>query len=135
MPASGPAAVLVLRGVGVTDGVRTAFVEDMSTRQITRHRQGDSLAGGRLGSVSIDQLTFESGSMLTTVRPGQNLFGQSVAVPTTPTSQPAGNPAGKPQPGGQPSAPPVAAEQIFAAPNQTGMTLFLGGSTSSDASP
>jgi hypothetical protein len=90
--ANGAGATLVLRGVGVRDGVRVAYIEDIQAKKISRHQEGEMLAGGRIGALTIDEMTLLTGAAAVQVRPGCNLLGQPVAAPTPPATQP--SPAG-----------------------------------------
>lgn len=111
--ANGAGATLVLRGVGVRDGVRVAYIEDIQAKKISRHQEGETLAGGRIGALTIDEMTLLTGAAAVQVRPGCNLLGQPVAAPTPPATQPspAGGDAGpRRSPGPPPQQPQPATD-------------------------
>jgi len=104
-------ATMVFRGVGVSDNKRSAYIEDMTSRRITRHHEGESIGGGRITSLNLDEMVCLAGGQTKHILPGQNLLGQAVAPPPPPASQPAqpnqpGGPPGGPGRQGRPQLPP-----------------------------
>jgi hypothetical protein len=65
----------------------TAFLQDMSTKQVVQLAAGDAVAHGRIKTVDLDSIEYESTGKSLRVQVGQNLMGQ--VVPPTPTSKPA----------------------------------------------
>lgn len=91
----GPEAGLVFRGaVDEVDHV-TAFVEDTASKRVMELAAGAMLASGKIKSVDLDTLVYESPAGSKRIQVGQNLDGQ--VVPPTPAAKPAGP---QPQPGG-----------------------------------
>ena len=93
----------VFKGVMQSDDRFTAFLQDMSTKQVVQLAAGDAVAHGRIKTVDLDSIEYETTGKSLRVEVGQNLMGQ--VVPPTPTSQPAAPPpsgdaaqAGPPEP-------------------------------------
>jgi hypothetical protein len=107
--AGGPGANFVLKGVVEADGQFTAFIEDKSGKRVTSVASGGAIAVGRIKSINLDAIEYESAGNARRIEVGQNLNGE--VVPPTPTTKPA---AGPPPPGtpgapgapGQPGGPP-----------------------------
>jgi hypothetical protein len=80
----------VLRGVLLQEGRFTAFLEDVSARTLRKLRAGDTVARGRLESVSFDGLAYEADGVSTHVHIGQDLSGKAAPPPATSPAAPAG---------------------------------------------
>jgi hypothetical protein len=115
--ASGPDASFVLRGIAQIDDHFTAIFEDAGGKNAIQACVGDALAAGRVKSIDLDQVEYESAGHSQQIAVGQNLRGEVVAP--IPTSQPAAPPGNGPNdnpgngpdaasPDGQPPQPPHA---------------------------
>ena len=108
--AGGPEAGFVFRGVVEIGGQFVAFVEERGSKRVTQLAVGAALARGKVKSVTLDAMEYESAGASKRIEVGQDLNGTMVP-PTPPTSKPA-VPGGPPQPGvppgqpGQPGGPP-----------------------------
>jgi hypothetical protein len=103
--AGGPGANFVLKGVVEADGQFTAFIEDKSGKRVTSVASGGAIAVGRIKSINLDAIEYESAGNARRIEVGQNLNGE--VVPPTPTTKPAaGPPPGTPGAPGQPGGPP-----------------------------
>jgi hypothetical protein len=116
----GTEATLALRGLTQSDGRFSAFVEDMASGGVRRFNQGDAIAAGRIGGITLNSMTYESGGKIYQIAVGQNLGGSEVPSPTTaPTSAPTahdGNPAGPGRAPGPAQGPPAGPGPETAAP-------------------
>jgi hypothetical protein len=84
---------LVLRGVGMQDELRIAFVEDTRSGQSYRVAAGKSLGGGVIRSVSLDGVEYVLNGASRTVNIGETLTGVpagSVASSSQPATAGAG---------------------------------------------
>jgi hypothetical protein len=82
---------LVLTGVVVQETQCIAFFEDSASGDTTGAVAGQALAKGRVRSVCLDGVEYESGGVCRKIAIGQSLDGQSVSFDRTPTaSAPAG---------------------------------------------
>jgi hypothetical protein len=106
--AGGPGANFVLKGVVEADGLFTAFIEDKSGKRVTSVASGGAIAVGRIKSINLDAIEYESAGNARRIEVGQNLNGE--VVPPTPTTKPAAGPPpgapGVPGAPGQPGGPP-----------------------------
>ena len=75
-PAPDPESYVVLKGIVQQDGEFIAFLEDTQSGQIRRVRQGDSVVRGRIKSLTLDSIEYESGDRTVTVTMGLNLQGR-----------------------------------------------------------
>jgi hypothetical protein len=94
----GPEAVLVFRGAVDAADHFTAFIEDTNLKRVMELAPGAVIGRGRIKSIDLDSVVYESAGSSRRIEVGQNLDGQ--VVPPTPTSKPAG-----PQPPGGPASP------------------------------
>lgn len=103
-PGGGPEANLGLRGVLVQDGQFTALIEDLASKSAQRLKAGDPLGPGRIATITLDGIGYESGGRTTQVAIGQNLLGAALPPPPSPPP-PAPPPGGQPGQPGQPGGP------------------------------
>jgi hypothetical protein len=99
---SGPRRVeetFVLTGIALQEGRHVAFIENSGTRATQRLLPGEAVAGGKVISVELDSLEFESKGRRFRVAIGRNLLGD-VFVAETPTAT---------SPGADPSSAPTSA--------------------------
>ena len=114
-PAS-PEATFGLRGVGLLDGKFIAMVENIAAKGVQQLKEGDSVAFGKVKSITLDGMVYEANGKSTPVAIGQNLLGAALPPlppPPPPPAQPQEQPGqpgppGQPQPG-QPGGPPPGA--------------------------
>jgi hypothetical protein len=102
----GPETGFVFRGVVENGGKFTAFIEDRNAKRTTLLAVGESVARGKVKSVTLDAMEYEAAGSAKRIEVGQDLNGV-VVPPTPPASKPA-PPGGPPQPGGpsgQPGGP------------------------------
>ena len=97
----GPEAGLVFRGAVDEADHFTAFIEDTNGKRVMELAPGAPVGRGRIKSIDLDSIVYESGGASKRIEVGQNLEGQ--VVPPTPTSKPAGP---QPLPGPQGPMPP-----------------------------
>lgn len=97
-----PEATIALRGIVFDDNNFVLFLEDTAAHHTMQLRPGDSLAGGKIGRISLDEFGYEADGTITQVRVGQNLLGATLP-PTIVTP-----PATAPSPGGPQGGPPEA---------------------------
>ncbi len=90
---------IVFKGVMQTDDHFVAFLEDAATKQVIQANTGDAISHGKIKSVDLDSMEYESTGKSLRVQVGQNLMGQVPAPP------PAPKPAGPPGDGAPPGAP------------------------------
>lgn len=108
--AAGPDGQIALRGVVLEDNSQySAFLEDTAGHHTMRVRPGDSVGMGRVKTINLDSLVFETPLRTTHVQVGQNLLGAPLPAaapqPAGPGG-PAGPPPGGPPPGAMPNLPP-----------------------------
>jgi hypothetical protein len=73
---SGPENSLIFNGVTLTESTAVAFIEDTSTNKVTIVKPGDLIARGKIISINLDSLDYQSeGGKTTRVMVGQNLAG------------------------------------------------------------
>lgn len=70
---------LVLRGVGVQEDGRVAFLEDTRSGQVLRVAAGQSIGPGTVLSVSLDGLQLQAGEAVRTIAIGESLSGRAAA--------------------------------------------------------
>jgi hypothetical protein len=104
----GPEAALVFRGAVDESDHFTAFIEDINVKRVMELPSGAPVGRGRIKSIDLDSIVYESGGASRRIEVGQNLEGQ--VVPPTPTSKPAGpqpplGPQGPMPPGQGPPGP------------------------------
>jgi hypothetical protein len=98
----GPETLFVLKGVIGAEGDFTAFVEDTTAKRVVELGPGAPLGPGRIKSIDVDAIEYESAGTSRRIEVGQDLAGH--VAPPTPTSKPAGP---QPPPGdGPPPGPP-----------------------------
>jgi hypothetical protein len=105
--AAGPDGHIALRGVVLEDNSQySAFLEDTAGNHTMRVRPGDSVGMGRVKTINLDSLVFETPLRTTHVQVGQNLLGAPLpAAPAQPAGPP-GPPPGGPPPGAAANLPP-----------------------------
>ncbi len=83
-------ASLVFKGAVEAGSEFTGFIEDMASHRVSEVRPGAPLASGRVVSIDLDSLTYETGGSTRRIAGGQNLLGQIVRAPpqTRPSSPP-----------------------------------------------
>jgi hypothetical protein len=108
--ASGPETSLAFKGVADTGGQFTAFIEDLSSKTVSKLAVGDALAQGSIKSINLDAIEYEVGGVSRRIEVGQNLRGE-VVPPTPPATKPSGEPATAPAPGPPDGQPGSAAPQ------------------------
>ena len=74
-PAPDPESYVVLKGIVQQDGEFIAFLEDTQSGQIRRVREGDSVVRGKIKTLTLDSIEYESGDRTVTVTMGLNLQG------------------------------------------------------------
>jgi hypothetical protein len=72
-----PQDVIVFTGVMVLDGDFVAYLENRQSGEGLAVHEGDALAGGKVSEISLDSLTYVSGSATRELQIGQNLSGQA----------------------------------------------------------
>jgi hypothetical protein len=111
----GPEAGYVLKGVVQAPGGFVAFVEEVAAKQVRQLAAGDVLARGKIKSINIETIEYETDGVAHRIEVGQDLNGQTPPPPpTAPAAAPqpgadAGaspGPPGSPQPGGSPPGRP-----------------------------
>ena len=106
----GTEATLVFRGVTLTDGSYSAYIEDITGGGVRRFSRGEEIAAGRIAGISLNGMDYESGPFdglgagpkMTRIVLGQNLAGANAPPPPPPTTAPASAP---PPPDGNPRGP------------------------------
>jgi|HubBroStandDraft_1064217.scaffolds.fasta_scaffold80797_1 hypothetical protein len=90
LPPSGPTAIqLVLTGVSLSDYGKLAFLEDQSTYTVTRVQVGDTIAMGKILSITLNSLDYRDASgRIIRVEVGYNLAGGDVWGVSASTSSP-----------------------------------------------
>lgn len=84
-PAAPPARVLtpeqsnVFRGVLCPDEEYVAFIENVSSGQVTVLRTGDDVARGKIVGITLDSLAYAAAGKVHDIRLGQNLAGETVS--------------------------------------------------------
>lgn len=68
-------ADIVLMGIVEKDGVASAFLEDRKAGKPLVAKAGDTLAGGKVGSISVDAMEFTLGEKTVKITLGNNLQG------------------------------------------------------------
>ncbi len=104
----GPEATFVFKGAVQAGELFTAFVEDLSSRQVKQLTIGDSLARGRIKSIDLDSIEYEVSGNSRQIALGQNFNGEVVpptsqptqAAPTAAPASPDGMPPGMALPPG-----------------------------------
>lgn len=82
-----PEASLALRGVGVQDGLATAFVEDTAAHKSEFLHLGDSIAKGRVTGIRLlEGIDYTAGTHVQHVHIGETLKG--TPAPGAPTTSP-----------------------------------------------
>jgi hypothetical protein len=115
----GPEAGFVFKGVVQADDAFTAFIEDVTAKQILQLGIGQAVARGRIKSIDLDSLEYEIPGDVRQIQVGQNLDGLTPPPPATAPSAPPprkGAPRGGPpmnmpngpEMQGAPNAPPTA---------------------------
>jgi len=100
--AGGPEAQFVLKGAVQGGGRFMAFLEEKGTKRVQQVNVGDSIARGKVKSITLDAIEYEAGGAAKRIEVGQDLNGQ-VAPPTPPpASKPSGGAQPPPGPGGVP---------------------------------
>jgi hypothetical protein len=69
-----------LRGITRQSDGYISFIEDSRTAALTRSRQGDSIAGGRITGINMDCISYENGGKTLKVEIGMNLEGLVVSA-------------------------------------------------------
>jgi hypothetical protein len=107
--AGGPETNYVFRGAVQTGSAITAFFEEGSSEKVIQMMAGNSIASGRIKSIDLDAIEYESGGVSRRIEIGQNLKGQAAQppAPTTAPSAPAPPGAGPP-----PNLPPGVQAQM-----------------------
>ena len=90
----GPEATFIFRGAVQTGSSIIAFIEDSNAKNVVQMAAGQSLARGRIKSIDLDAIEYESAGNTRRIEAGQNLNGEAVQPPptTAPSPSPAGNP-------------------------------------------
>lgn len=68
-------ADIVLTGIVDRDGVASAFLEDRKAGKTITAKPGDSLAGGKVGGISVNAMEFVAGEKTLKIAIGSNLQG------------------------------------------------------------
>ncbi|MDB5291582.1 MAG: hypothetical protein JWL69_2823 [Phycisphaerales bacterium] len=129
----------MLRGAVRDNGAYIAFVEDAASHIARRVKEGELLALGRVGHISLGGFDYESGGKVTRVAVGHNL--QGAAVPPPAPQPPAPPPGGGPgKPGGPPGGPggpggPQPQRPPGAPPGLPGEAVPVAGSIPADGAP
>lgn len=101
-----PEATFGLRGIGMLDGKFIAMVENVAAKGVQQLKEGDSVASGKVKSITLDGMVYESNGKKTPVAIGQNLLGAALpALPPPPPPQPPPQPNAQPGQPGQPGQP------------------------------
>lgn len=104
--AGGPDGQIALRGVVLEDNSQySAFLEDTAGNHTMRVRPGDNVGMGRVKTINLDSLVFETPLRTTHVQVGQNLLGAPMPAASQPPG-PSGPPQGGPPAGAAPNLPP-----------------------------
>ena len=105
--AGGPDGQIALRGVVLEDNSQySAFLEDTAGNHTMRVRPGDNVGMGRVKTINLDSLVFETPLRTTHVQVGQNLLGAPMPAASPQPSGPPGPPQGGPPAGPAPNLPP-----------------------------
>ncbi|MGD0770269.1 MAG: hypothetical protein ABSB42_18960 [Tepidisphaeraceae bacterium] len=104
----GPEASFVFKGVVQAGTGFTAFIEDLSAKNVVQAAVGDQVARGTIKSIDLDAIEYELAGDSRRIEVGQNLNGEAVqpAPATQPSNPPAANTATSPSPGQDGNAPP-----------------------------
>jgi hypothetical protein len=65
-----------LRGITKQSDEYVSFLEDSRTMAVSRFRNGDSIAGGKINDITLDYLSYKNGGKTRKVEIGMNLEGQ-----------------------------------------------------------
>jgi hypothetical protein len=121
----GPEATLVFKGVILAGADYLGFFEDTNAKSVTRKKVGEPVARGRIKSMDLDGLVYESADGSKRIQVGQNLNGETPPPPPPPATKPSEAPAGQPGAPGGPagrgrgqSAPPQAGPVQMVMPPQ-----------------
>lgn len=82
-PAPAPESYFVLKGIVRQNEEYVAFLEDTRMGATIRARTGDSIARGRLKSLTLDNIEFELDSETIKIEIGDNLQGKAPTSPVT----------------------------------------------------
>jgi hypothetical protein len=102
-PTSRPSESVVFNGVTQIGGETIAFLEDTSSGKLMQLKVGDSLAQGKIKSITLDWLDYESNGKVVRVLVGRGLDGEeappltaraSLSNEIVPTSEPSGGLSG-----------------------------------------
>ncbi|HEX4055273.1 MAG TPA: hypothetical protein VHX86_13500 [Tepidisphaeraceae bacterium] len=86
----GPEALFIFRGAVRAGTSMTAFMENVTAKDVVQVVVGDSLARGRIKSIDLDAIQYETAGNAVRIEVGQNLNGEAVQpAPTTNPSNPA----------------------------------------------
>lgn len=86
----GPEALFIFRGAVRAGTSITAFMENLTAKDVVQVAVGDSLARGRIKSIDLDAIQYETAGNAMRIEVGQNLNGEAVQpAPTTNPSNPA----------------------------------------------
>ena len=86
-----PADSLIFNGVTQTADTLFAFIEDTASNSIALVQAGDALAGGKVISISFDNLQISIGGKIRAIDIGQTLTGKTMAATSgTSSTQPSG---------------------------------------------
>jgi hypothetical protein len=99
----GPEAVFVFKGTVQAGMIFTAFLEDQSDKNVVQAAVGDPVARGRIKSIDLDAIEYETAGNSRRIEVGQNLNGE--IIQPAPTSQPSNQPAANSAPPGMPGQP------------------------------
>jgi hypothetical protein len=88
----GTEATLVFRGVTLTDGSYTAYIEDLTGGGVRRFSRGEDIAAGSIAGISLNGMDYQSGQKVTRIALGQNLGGEDAPPPTPPPAAPTSAP-------------------------------------------
>jgi hypothetical protein len=99
----GPEAVFVFKGTVQAGMIFTAFLEDQSDKNVVQAAVGDPVARGRIKSIDLDAIEYETAGNSRRIEVGQNLNGE--IVQPTPTSQPSNQSAANNAPSEMPGQP------------------------------
>jgi hypothetical protein len=79
-----------LRGITKQPDGYVSFIEDSRTSNVAKHRKGDSVAGGKITDITLDDISYKKGGKTLKIEIGMNLEGQTSAVSMQNASVPGG---------------------------------------------
>ncbi len=92
----GSEATLAFRGVTLSDGRYSAYIEDTTGGGVRRFSRGEAIAAGMIAGISLNGMDYQTGVKVTRIVLGQNLAGGDAPPPPPPPPATAPSSAGPP---------------------------------------